>query len=132
MKTIRILILEDDLKTLSVITDKLFELEEEIIEGGRDIAVTVISEYTTVENFLNKNGDSGFDIILLDRDCKLCGSFHVLDFEKFDPNKIIAISTNVEYNDAVVVKGVNKVCRKDYRDLEKFGKELLEEIKKML
>ena len=90
MKTLRILILEDDLETISVLTDRLFKLEKEV--KGFDIAVTVLSEYTQVEEYIN-NTKVVFDIVLLDRDCKACGSFHVLDFEKVGVDKIISISS---------------------------------------
>lgn len=134
MKTVRILILEDDLETLSIIMGKLFELEERFFkdEKNKDIAVTVFSEYTEVENYLNKKEVNTFDIILLDRDCKLTGSFHCLDFSKFDPNKIIAISTNAEYNEEVEKRGVKKVCRKDFLHMEKFGSDIIQEIVKII
>jgi hypothetical protein len=134
MKTIRILILEDDLKTLSVIMDKLFSLEEEMAEKGilKEIAVTVLSEFTQVLDYPNSSKKVNFNIVLLDYDCKACGSFHVLDFKKFDPTKIIAISTNKEYNDAATEKGVSRVVRKDYRDLTPFADLLVEQIKELM
>ncbi len=137
MKKIRILILEDDLETLSVIMGKLFELEEQFFKDEKnkdikDIAVTVFSEYTEVEDYLNKKESSSFDIILLDRDCKLTGSFHCLDFDKFDPNKIIAISSEVKYNQEAEERGVKIVCRKDFSKLNEFGNTIIKEIVKMI
>lgn len=128
MKNIRILILEDDLKTLSVIMDSLFELEEKLVGKNIDFPVTVFSEYTEVENYLNKIEHPNFDIILLDRDCKLCGSFHALDFEKFDKNKIISISSTPQWNEEAVAAGITKVVQKDYADLDDFGRRLIEQI----
>jgi hypothetical protein len=132
MKTIRILILEDDLKTLSVITDKLFELEERLFDDNIDFAVTVFSEYTEVEEYLNKKGSNKFDIILLDKDCKLTGSFHCLDFDKFDLNKIIAISSVAQYNKELEKIGIKKVCRKDFANMNQFGDDIIKEIIKMI
>ncbi|MBT6756563.1 hypothetical protein HN747_04085, partial [archaeon] len=56
MKTIRILILEDDLLTLATLLKKIHLLEEELCDSqnSRDIAVTVLSEYMQVEEYLNK------------------------------------------------------------------------------
>lgn len=119
MKNTRILILEDDLKTLSVIMNSLFELEEKLV-GNTDFPVTVFSEYTEVENYLNKIEHPNFDIILLDRDCKLCGSFHALDFDKFDKNKIISISSTPQWNEEAVAAGINRVVQKDQRKRSHF------------
>lgn len=128
MNTIRILVLEDDLKTLSVTMDSLFELEEELV-GKTDFAVTVFSEYTEVKNYLNKIGKPNFDIILLDRDCKLCGSFHILDFEKFGKDKIISISSTPQWNEEAKAAGISRIVPKDYSNLDDFGKRLIKEVK---
>ncbi|MDO8513576.1 MAG: hypothetical protein Q7S37_03675 [bacterium] len=131
MKTTRILILEDDLKTLSVIMGSLFSLEEELV-GKLDFAVTVFSEYTEVENYLNKIEKPNFDIVLLDRDCKMCGSFHILDFEKFGKDKIVSISSTPEWNEEAKEAGISRIVPKDYSDLEDFGKRLIEEIRNII
>lgn len=131
MKTIRILILEDDLETISVLTNRLFSLEQTLgINNNFDIAVTIFSEYTQVENYLNKD-DYDPDLVILDYDCKACGCFHVLDFEKFDPKKIIAISTQPEYNSKVTIKGAFE-CRKDYASLADWGDRLAIVVSKYL
>lgn len=128
MKTTRILILEDDLKTLSVIMDSLFNLEEELV-GKTDFAVTVFSEHTEVESYLNKIENPAFDIVLLDRDCKLCGSFHTLDFDKFGKDKIISISSTPQWNEEARAAGITRIVPKDYSNLEDFGRRLIGEIK---
>ena len=132
MKTIRILILEDDLKTLSVIMDKLFDLEEQLYKEKKDIAVTVFSEYIEVESYLNQKETNTFDLILLDKDCKLTGSFHCLDFEKFNPDKIIAISSVANYNEKIEEMGVKRICRKDFTKLDEFGDNLIKEIREIV
>ncbi len=131
MKTIRILILEDDLKTLAVIMDSLFVLEEELF-GKTDFAVTVFSEYSQVEDYLNQIEGPNFDIILLDRDCKLCGSFHVLNFEKFGRDKIISISSTPQWNEEAEAAGIKRIVPKNYSILENFKNLLIDEIKTLL
>lgn len=131
MKTTRVLILEDDLETLSVIMKSLFTLEEELVNKP-DFAVTVFSEYTQVEDYLNKIESPNFDIILLDRDCKMCGSFHVLDFEKFGKDKIISISSTPEWNEEAEAAGIKIIVPKDYSNLDDFGGRLIPEIKSLI
>lgn len=99
MKTFRVLILEDDLMTLSALLQMLALVEQsQDNKNCYDFAITIMSEYTQVENLVNPMPDN-YDIILLDRDCKACGSFHVLDFDKFDVEKIISISAIPEWNE---------------------------------
>lgn len=76
-------------------------------------AVTVFPEHTEVESYLNKLGESSFDIILLDRGCKMCGSFHVLDFEKFGKDKIISISSTPKWNEEAKAAGITRIIPKD-------------------
>ena len=73
-----ILILEDDLKTLSAILDKLSYLEDEL---QISFSLMILTDYLQVQNYINKDQNAKFDIVLLDRDCKLGGSFHVLKME---------------------------------------------------
>ena len=126
-KTIRVLILEDELKAISVLTDKLFELEEE--SGNIEFAITLFSEYSQVEDYVNKLEQDNFDLILLDRDCKQGGSFHVLNLSKFNPDKIISISAIPEYNNQAVSKGVKRVVWKDWNDIERWSEDLVKQIR---
>jgi DNA-binding response OmpR family regulator len=121
----KILILEDDLETLSVLMKKLSELD-------KNIAVTVFSEYTQVIDYLNKIPRLDFDVVLLDRDCQLGGSFHILDIQRFGLDKIIAISSVPEYNEQLRIKGVTKIVQKDYNDLETFAKKTVEIINELV
>lgn len=127
----RVLILEDDLKTIQVILGQLEGLEEYFSGKGEfiEFAVTTISEYTLVEQWLNKSKANSYDVILLDRDCILGGSFHCLDFNIYKTDKIIAISSVPAYNQELLSKGVKRVVGKDYQNLEKFGNEIKEELK---
>jgi len=126
-QTIRILILEDDLKTIEALMGKLAVLEEAIY--SKDLAVTVLAEYTQVEEYVNKKNAQDFDIILLDRDCKACGSFHVLDFAKFGVDKIISISSTPEWNEEAKARGVTRIVHKDYENLDLFADKVIEQIK---
>ena len=129
MYTLRILILEDDLRTVSFLTNRIGQLEEK--SSGFDIAVTVLSEYTQVEEYIN-NTKMDFDIILLDRDCKSCGSFHTLDFKKFGVEKIISISAIPEWNEEAKKRGVTRIIHKDHDHIENFADQVVEEISKMI
>lgn len=129
MRTIRLLILEDDLRALSFLINRIGQLEEKAKDF--DIAITVLSEYIQVEEYINKT-QMPFDIILLDRDCKSCGSFHVLDIEKFGPDKIISISAIPEWNEEAKKKGIKRIVPKDHENIEEFADKVIEEIKKMI
>ena len=121
----RILILEDDLEALSKIFEKLFRLEK---RHSIDISVVILSEYTQAEK-LNLS-DEKFDLILLDRDCKAGGSFHILDIKKFGADKIIAISSVPDYNEKLFDQGITKVVQKTYNDLDDFAERLIKVIEK--
>ena len=123
----KVLILEDDLETLSKIFDCLFKLEKKL---KIDLSVIVLSEYTQAEK-LNLS-DEKFDLILLDRDCKACGSFHVLDLKKFGADKVIAISSVPDYNEKLFDHGVTKVVQKTFNDLDDFIERLSQAIEKIL
>jgi len=129
MKTIRILILEDDLKTLSVLLDRLSALEEK--NQFVDFAVTILSEYTQVEEYANET-KMDFDIILLDRDCKACGSFHCLDIERIGADKIISISAIPQWNKEAVSRGVKRVVFKNHENIKDFADKVISEIRKMI
>lgn len=133
MKTIRLLILEDDLETLSIILKKLSSLEKEFEESSspKDFSVVTLSEYTQVEEYINKNEEFKFDVVLLDRDCKLGGSFHVLNLEAIGADKIISISSIPQYNEDAARRGVKRVVWKDYRNLDNFSDKVIDEIKNL-
>jgi len=124
-----ILILEDNLKVLSKILDRLFELEN---DQPYDFSVIVLTNYLQVEEYANNNPKAHFDIILLDRDCKLNNSFHVLDIERFGADKVIAISSVPEYNEELKQRGVKKIILKDLRHIDKFAEKVVKEIEKII
>lgn len=126
MTTYRILLLEDDLETVSKIINSINSIEKEF---EADIAVTVLAEYTQVEDYLNNATKNIFDLILLDRDCKAGGSFHILNFDKYPIDKIIGISSNPSYNEELRKQGVKKIIHKDFQNLDKFIEEVQDNIR---
>lgn len=124
-----ILILEDNLKVVSKILEELFELEH---DQPYDFSVIALTNYKQVEDYVNTNPKAQFDIILLDRDCKLNNSFHVLDIERFGADKVIAISSILEYNKELKQKGVKRVVLKDLRNIDEFAKKVVKEVERMV
>jgi hypothetical protein len=130
MKTYKILILEDDFEAVSKIMAELYNLEGHF--APMDFDVTVLSTYESVEKLINPQDKNAYDVILLDRDCKIQGSFHDLDIEKFGPEKIISISSTPTWNEEAQKRGVKKVVPKSFSDLEGFARDVSEEIKNVL
>lgn len=133
MKTIRILILEDDLETISILISKLQILQDELEnkDPASTFAVTVLAEYTQVEEYIN-NKENKYDIVLLDRDCKAGGSFHVLNIEKIGSDKIISISSTPPYNEEAKQRGVKRIVWKDFNNLDIFSDKVISEIKELI
>ena len=125
----RILILEDNLTVLSKILDRLATLEQ---NQPFELSLVVLTDFEQVENYVNKNPKAEFDIILLDRDCKRNGSFHVLDIERFGTEKAIAISSVPRFNKQLQDRGVKMVVEKDLLHTDEFVDEVVAVIEKML
>lgn len=130
MQTYKILILEDDLEAVSKIMAELYNLEGHF--APYDFDVTVLSTYESVERLINPQDKNAYDVILLDRDCKLGGSFHTLDMEKFGVDKIISISSTPTWNEEAKARGVKRIVPKSFSDLDDFAKNIMEEIKNIL
>ena len=124
-----ILILEDDLLTLSKILARLSKIEQ---DQPYYFSVITLTNYQQVEHFINKNPAIHVDMILLDRDCKLGGSFHVVNLERLGADKVIAISSVPEYNKQAQTRGVSRVVLKDYRNLDAFADRLAEEVEDLV
>jgi hypothetical protein len=125
----KILILEDDLLTLSKILERLSKLEEDMPCEFRTI---ILSDYTQVQDYINNNPKAEFDIILLDRDDKLGASFHVLDIERFGAEKFVSISSVPEANEDAKKRGVTRFVQKDYRYLDEFADKVVVEVGDMV
>ncbi|OQY67305.1 hypothetical protein B6D29_02055 [Microgenomates bacterium UTCPR1] len=124
-----ILILEDNLKVLSNLLEKLFVLEQ---DQPFDFALVILTTSKQVEDYVNNNPKAMFDIVIIDRDCKLGGSFHVIELNRFNINNIISISTVEEYNEDLKKKGVRRVVLKDLRDLDKFSEQVTKEVEQII
>lgn len=129
MKNYKVLILEDDLETVGKLMIGLHEIEN---ESPVAFDVTSLSTYKVVEELINPQEASAYDIILLDRDCKLGGSFQTLDMERFGVDKIISISSTPEWNRLAVSRGVTRVVLKEFDDLDRFASKVMLEIKDIL
>ncbi len=90
-----ILILEDNLKVLSKLLDKLYTLEG---SQPNELSLIVLTNGQQVQDYINSNPKAEFDIALLDFDDKLGRSFHALEIEKFGAEKIIGISSVPKWN----------------------------------
>jgi len=86
--------------------------------------VTLLSTFRSVETLINDHLENSFDVILLDRDCKLNGSFHILDMEHFGLEKIISISSKPEWNQLAQARGVRHVVPKSFSDLDAFANDI--------
>lgn len=124
-----ILILEDDLQTLSKIFSKLAELEDKL---KIEFSHIVLSESTQVDEIINKNTNLSFDLVLLDRDTKDGASFHNLNIERFGVDRVIAISSVPDYNEQLRKRGVTNIVHKDYRELDDFVERLGVAIERLL
>lgn len=125
----RILILEDNLLVLSKLLANLEILEQ---DQPYSLTLVILTDSKQVEDYINNNPKANFDIIILDRDCKLNESFHNLNFERFGAEKVISISSVPEFNEDAKKRGVTKSVLKDIRDYDKFAKDVINIIKKML
>ena len=124
-----ILILEDNLKVLSKILEGLSVLEQ---DQPFELSLIALTNSKQVKDYVNTNPRAQFDIILLDRDCKLNESFHILDIERFGGDKIISISSIEEYNNEAKRRGVKRVVLKDLQHIDEFAQEVTREVEKMI
>lgn len=131
-RSIRILLLEDDLGTVSLLAGILNGIERELQGKRLDVSLVVLSEYTMVQQYINQLDIHQYYIVLLDRDCKAGGSFHVLDLKKFDKNNVISISSMPQWNEAAQSKGVKRAVWKDYENLSLFANKVGDEIRAIL
>lgn len=120
-KSCQILVLEDDISSLGHIFQVLENVEQ---KTGAMIAVTILPDYKKTETYINNNPEIKYDILLLDRDCFMGGSFHAVDLSLFDLDKVISISSVPEYNTQAQSKGVSHAIWKDYQNLDLFSQAL--------
>lgn len=124
-----ILILEDNLQVLSKLLDKLYVLEQ---DQPYDFTLIALTTGQQVQEYIHNNPTATFHVIILDRDDKLNESFHVLDVERFGPEKVIAISSVPEYNTEAKRRGVKRVVLKDFKALDSFVDRVVKEVERMI
>lgn len=124
MKVINILILEDNLSVLIVILQTLARLIYAF-------APVIVSTQEHVEKLINPSNQK-YDLVLLDHNDPLSGSFHELNMAKHDPSKIIAISSVKSHNHSLLSLGVHRIVTKDYKYLPSFSVSLSQEIASIL
>lgn len=124
MKEPHILILEDNPSAISA-------LQSHITKMWPDAHTTIISTAADVASQINPMPADSWDAILLDYIAP-DGYFHVLDFDKFGPDKIVAISNTEAYNQLAMDYGVTHAVRKSYSDLDSFAETVVGTIKQML
>ena len=118
-KLYRVLVLEDDLEVASAILAALHRTEPHL--APFDFDVTLLSTCESVEELVNRRKDRHFDAILLDRDCKLHGSFHSLDVEFFGPERVISISSTPAWNLEAHNRGITRIVPKSFNDIDGFA-----------
>lgn len=125
----KILILEDNYKVLSKLLEKLSILED---KQPFEFSLTILNDSEQVENLISNNPRAKFDIILLDRDCKINKSFHILDIEGFGVEKVIGISSVPRFNKQLQDRGVKRVVEKDFLHTDKFVDKVVAEVEEMI
>lgn len=124
-----ILILEDNLKVLSKLLDKLYTLEG---DQPYELCIIILTTAQQVQDYINDNPKAEFDIALLDYDDKLGRTFHILDIEHFGSERIIGISSVPKWNEEARKRGVKSVILKDYAKMDEFADQLVREIGEMI
>ena len=114
-----VLVLEDDLEVSGRLLLALHKVEPFL--APYDLDVTVLSTCDTVEKLVNDHPERHFDVILMDRDCKMNSSFHVLNFQQHDLKNIISISSTSMWNLEARNNGIVHCVPKSFNDLRGFA-----------
>ncbi|MEX0668786.1 MAG: hypothetical protein WD061_03560 [Candidatus Saccharimonadales bacterium] len=124
-----ILILEDLLEVQAALIKELAKLEEKLAE---DIFITSYSNSSDVEKIVNQQPIDSYDVIILDRNAKDGGTFHILDINRFGLDKIISTSSMPSINKQLLKQGVAGAVDKDLNHLEEFASEVIDKLEKIL
>lgn len=122
------------MKACQAILKALEELEFEAIKKGVELSALVLQECVFVEEFVNQRDWTGEEIVFLDREADKgqAGSFHDLDFEKFDKDRIISISSVPDFNEDARKQGIHRVVQKDFTKMDEFEEKIEEELRGIL
>lgn len=129
IRTKKVLILEDNFQVLSRLLHALHTLEG---ESEYDFELMILTSSQQVSEYLDNGKGHNFDIVLIDRDCKIHQSFHILDIETIGTSRVIGISSISSYNDDLKKRGVTRIVEKDLSDIDGFVERVIEQIKEML
>lgn len=129
-KLFNVLILEDDLEICGRLLLSLHKVEPQL--APYDLDVTLLSTGNAVEQLINAHPERQFDVILLDRDCKLNRSFHVLDLQIFDPSYIVSISSTPMWNHEARSNGIKHCVPKSFSDLGGFADRAAAKVQELL
>ncbi|MCB1483071.1 MAG: hypothetical protein KDJ55_14195 [Rhodobiaceae bacterium] len=126
----RILLLEDDLEAAGKLLLALGRIEPHL--APFDLDVTLLSTSDAVKELVNAHPGRRYGIILMDRDCKMNGSFHVLDDMHFTPENVISISSTPMWNHVARDRGAVHVIPKSFGDLDGFAERVAQQVLEML
>ncbi len=129
-KLFSILVLEDDLEVGGRLLLALHRVEPFL--APYDFDLTLLSTSDAVKQLINAHPERQFDVILLDRDCKMNASFHVLDLKHFDANNIISISSTPMWNHEARSNGILHCVPKSFSDLTGFADRAAKKVLELL
>ncbi len=129
-KLYRVLLLEDDLEVAGRLLLALYRIEPHL--APYDLDLVLLSTSDAVVELVNSHSERHYDIILLDRDCKANGSFHVLDDIQFSPDKVISISSTPMWNHVAKERGAIHVIPKSFNALDEFAERVADKVLEML
>jgi hypothetical protein len=122
----RLLILEDDLEVCGKLMLALHRVEPHL--APYDLDVTLLTTSEAVEALVNGHPERRFDVILMDRDCKMNRSFHVLNLTEHDPDRIISISSTPMWNHEARQNGIGHCIPKSFSRLDEFAEEVAQKV----
>ena len=126
----RLLLLEDDLEVASKLLLAFHRIEPHLAPVGLD--VTHLSTALSVEELVNAYPNRRYDVILMDRDCKMGRSFHVLDTTIAPAGKVISISSTPAWNLEAQQNGISQVVPKSFNDLDGFAERAAHKVLELL
>jgi hypothetical protein len=125
-----LLVLEDDLEVCGKLLLALHRIEPFL--APFDLDLTLLSTSDAVVQLINAHPERQFDVILLDRDCKMNASFHILNLKHFDPERIISISSTPMWNHEAKKNGIIERVPKSFNALDEFVDEAAQKVFEML
>ena len=129
-KLYHLLLLEDDLEVAGKLLLALHRIEPHL--APYDLDVTHLSTSDAVVELVNDHPGRRYDIVLIDRDCKMNSSFHVLDISRTIPQNIISISSTPMWNQEASKNGITHIVPKSFSDLDGFAERAARKVLELL